>query len=184
MPARRMVVLAHQVGKQQDQRKFADLGRLEVDRADTDPPSRAALGLKQVGHHAQADRRKIQRPHKFAQPVIVDKGCSDHAGDADDRPSDLTADVVKAAAHIVIGAGIACRKQHDQSKTQQRQHQQQKRHIKVAPDIEGGFLCPQAALTAAISGFLLFSGRGAPARVGNYVVPRISSARAGDAPSV
>ena len=89
-----------------------------------------------------------------------------HAHHADNRPHDLAADVIKAAVLIIICARIACRKQHDQTKAQQSQSQQQKRNIKIPPDIQRGHLAGRCLSGSLISGrSACASGPGSVARV-------------------
>ena len=72
--------------------------------------------------------------------MIVYKGCRDHTGNTDHRPDNLSSDKVKAVIKVIICSGVACRKHHDQSKTEQGQRQKQKRNIKISPDVQRRYL--------------------------------------------
>ena len=136
------IVQRNEVGKQQNERKFCHLGRLELtDAGDADPAVDAALRGHQQHDAQKQDGKHPQYPGEAMPAVIVHKGQRKHGGDAECGKNELLFDIKEAVAVVVIesidiACGIETHKPYDQNGKQN----DQKRNVEAARGIQKLFL--------------------------------------------
>ena len=126
------MIFVHAPRTEQDDRKFCDLRRLKRKQPEIDPAVETAVGGQEQHDNEQQPRHEHHGNRKQLKVIIPHFGDNEHRRHADERKHELALEVIGAVtALIVIGIGVACRKQHDKADGQNRDDQQQKRNIQL-----------------------------------------------------
>jgi hypothetical protein len=101
-PTEFALTLDQEPGDREDEQHLPELGRLELDRPDVDPPLRAAHGLREdEDEDHQADRAEVDRPPATAVERGRDHRCDHEPGAPDGGGNGLTHDEVVRFARDV-----------------------------------------------------------------------------------